>query len=140
MFYGNNLAYLTERPERTKIFCKSLYLFTRATLLSAEIFNSLFIPWLRKLVFITLLLYLPGIGLWTAGIYINGIAAVGPIIAAVIWEYAVPVIVDSPLFRRLVPSEYGKAVDPHHLTSRMMNFFIITLGEGVLQLIKDGPL
>ncbi|EXJ72379.1 uncharacterized protein A1O5_04883 [Cladophialophora psammophila CBS 110553] len=36
--------------------------------------------------------------------------------------------------------EFKKALDVHHFQSRMSNFFIIILGEGVLQLVKDGPL
>jgi low temperature requirement protein LtrA len=140
VFYGNNLAYLTEDTQRAKVISISLFLFIRSSLVLIEAFYSIFIPWLRKLVLLAFLLYLPSIGLWIAGIYIKGDRAAGPIFAAIILDYMIPVILDSPLVGNVTSSEYGKALDPHHFTSRMASFFVIILGEGVLQLIKDGPL
>lgn len=139
IFYGNNLAYLTERTEWTKIYCISIYLTIRASLLVIDSVYSFFIPWLRKRAFVSVLLYLPSIGLWFAGIYVGGVKAIGPIVGAIVCDYSVPLILER-LLGKLVPSDYGKAVDHHHFTSRMANFFIITLGEGVLQLVRDGPL
>ncbi|KAI1622576.1 bacterial low temperature requirement A protein-domain-containing protein [Exophiala viscosa] len=140
IFFGNNLAYITEFPERAKILTISLYLFIRSSLVLIECVYAIFIPWLRRLVLLTSLLYLPSIGLWTAGIYLDGAKALGPIFAAVVMDYTVPIILDSTKTRDALLSGYGKAIDPHHFTSRMGSFFIITLGEGVLQLVKDGPL
>ena len=140
VFYGNNLAYLTADTQRVKIISISLYLFIRTSLILNEAFYSIFIPWLRKLVFLTFLLYLPSTGLWVLGIYMKDGRAVGPTFAAIVLDYIVPVILDSSLARKLTSSTYGKALDPHHFTSRMASFFVIILGEGVLQLIKDGPL
>lgn len=140
VFFGNNLAYITEQPERAKIFAISLYLFIRSSLTVIEIIYCIFIPWLRRLVLLTSLLYLPSIGLWTAAIYLDGAKALGPIFAGIVMDYAVPIVLDATATREALLAGYGKALDPHHFTSRMGSFFIITLGEGVLQLVKDGPL
>ena len=131
---------LSEFPRRAKFFSIVLYLFTRSTLIVIEGVYSIFIPWLRKSVLLTLLLYLPSMGLWITAIFMKPDRAIGPILAAIALDYAVPVILDSPLAGKLSRSEHGKALDAHHFTSRMSSFFIIILGEGVLQLIKNGPL
>ncbi|KAK4945257.1 hypothetical protein LTR10_015416 [Elasticomyces elasticus] len=140
VFFGNNLAYITEFPERAKVLSISLYLFIRSSLVLIEVVYAIFIPWLRRLVLLTSLLYLPSIGLWTAGIYLDGSKALGPVFAAIVLDYTVPLILDSTKTKEALLAGYGKALDPHHFTSRMGSFFIITLGEGVLQLVKDGPL
>ena len=140
MFYGNNLAFLTEDLYSARTICITLYLIIRATLMIGEAVYSIYIPWLRKTIMLTFVLYSPGIALWVASIYINKYASVGTIFAAIAVDYAVPMILDTPIAGKLIPLEYGKALDPHHFTSRMGSFFIITLGEGVLQLIRDGPL
>jgi low temperature requirement protein LtrA len=140
VFYGNNLVYFPEEPERVKVILITLYLCIRASFAFMEVIYSLWIPWLRRLVMFGFLAALPSSALWIATIYVPGAKAAGPAAAAVAWEYVVPLLLDSPLRTRLIPSEYHKEIDPKHMTTRMGNFFIITLGEGVLLLIKDGPL
>jgi low temperature requirement protein LtrA len=140
LFYGNNLAYFPGDPERVKEILITLYLCIRGSFVFMELFYSFWIPWLRRLMFFNFLVALPSSALWIAVIFVPGVNAVGPAVAAVLWEYFVPLLFDSPLRDRLMPSEYRKEVDAHHLTSRMGNFLIITIGEGVLLLIKGGPL
>lgn len=140
VFYGNQLAYLPEDIDSVKVWCISTYLIILGSFLLIEEGYSIFIPWLRKLVLVQVLIRIPGVGLWIAGIYLNGPRAIGPIVAAILWEYACPMLLDSPLADRLTPGDYKKALDVTHFSTRMANFFIIVLGEGVLQLIKDGPL
>lgn len=140
MFYGNNLAFLTEDQGTAKVICITLYLIIRATLMLGEAAYSICIPWLRKTCLLTFALYSPSIALWVASIYVSNHASIGTIFAAIILDYVIPMILDTPIAGKLIPLEYGKALDPHHFTSRMGSFFIITLGEGVLQLIRDGPL
>lgn len=55
-------------------------------------------------------------------------------------DYTVPIVLELSIIRKTFFAGYGKALDPNHFTSRMESFFIITVGEGVLQLVKDGPL
>jgi low temperature requirement protein LtrA len=140
MFYGNNLVYFATDTERVKTLLIALYLIIRASFAFMESIYSIWIPWLRRLVAFNFLAALPSAGLWVAAMYVPGGAAAGPAAAAVVWEYTIPLLMESPLRRYLIPSEYRKEVDPRHLTSRMGNFFIITLGEGVMLQIKEGPL
>jgi hypothetical protein len=140
VFYGNNLVYFPTDTDRVKIVLVTLYLCIRTSFCVMECIYSIWIPWLRRLVFFNFLAALPSAALWIATIYVPDGAAAGPAAAAVVLEYTVPLILDSPLRRHFIPSEYRKEVDAKHLTARMGNFFIITLGEGVMLLIKDGPL
>lgn len=140
VFYGNQLAYLAEDIETMKVWCICTYLLILGSFMIIEEVYSIWIPWLRKLVLVQTLIRIPGVALWVAGIYFNGRKAVGPILAAIIWEYFCPMVLDSPLADRLLPGQYKKALDVNHFSSRIASFFIIVLGEGVLQLVKDGPL
>jgi hypothetical protein len=140
VFFGNNLAYFAEEPERIKRFLIVIYLLIRGSFLLMEMVYSIWIPWLRRLIMISFFATSPLTGLWLAAYYTEGSKSAGAAVAAVVWEYIVPMLIDSPLARRFVPSEYRKELDPDHLKTRMASFFIITVGEGVLVLIKEGPL
>lgn len=140
VFYGNQLAYLAEDIDKVKTWAISTYLVILASFVVIELVYSIFIKWLRRLILVHSVLRLPGIGFWIAATYLRGVYAVGPVVAAVAWEYMCAMIFSSRLADKLTPSEYKKALDVDHFQSRMASFFIITLGEGVLQLIKDGPL
>ena len=102
----------------------SLYLFIRTVLLLIEVFYSIFVPWLRRWVLLAVLLYLPGIGLWVAAVYVRGPHALGPIFAAIYLDYTVPVILDSRLVQKAtILGGYGKALDPQYFTGRIGSFF-----------------
>lgn len=140
VFYGNQLAYLAEDIEVVKVWCISTYLLILGSFMIIEEIYSIWIPWLRKLVLVQTLIRIPGVALWVTGIYLHGAKAIGPILAATLWEYICPLFLDSPLAEHLTPGEYKKALDVNHFSSRMASFFIIVLGEGVLQLVVNGPL
>ena len=140
VFFGNNLAYLKEDGPTAKVICVLTYSTIRFSFMLMELVYSIYIPWLRKLIILQFLLKLPAVALWIAVIFTPGWSAAGVAAAATWCEYFVPLVFDSPWADRLVHTDYLKAVDQHHFTSRMGNFFIIVVGEGVLQLIKDGPL
>ncbi|KIX96841.1 uncharacterized protein Z520_07561 [Fonsecaea multimorphosa CBS 102226] len=140
VFYGNQLAYLTKDIDEVKQWVISTYLVIFGAFWLIELAYSIFIKWLRKLVFFQTILRLPSIALWVTAIQLPGARAIGPVCGAIVWEYLCPIIMDSQVTARLTPIEVKKALDVHHFQSRMSNFFIIILGEGVLQLVKDGPL
>jgi hypothetical protein len=140
VFYGNQLAYLTEDIDGTKVWIISTYLVILGSFLTIEMIYSIFIVWLRKVVFFQWLLRGPSVGLWITAINLSGTRAIGPIVVAIAWEYMCPVLLDTRLADKFTPIEYRKALDIHHFQSRLVSFFIIILGEGVLQLVKDGPL
>lgn len=140
VFFGNSLAYIIEKPEPAKIIAITLYLLIRTSLILCEAGYSIFVPWLRRIVLLTFLLYLPSFGIWIAAIYLKGDKAYGAVAAAIAVDYTIPVILNSTAMRKTFFRSYGKALDPEHFTSRMESFFIITIGEGVLQLVRDGPL
>ena len=140
VFFGNNIAYFAEDTERLKVILVTLYLIIKGSFLLIETIYSIYIPWLRKLVFFTWITALPGAGLWIATIYVDGVKAVGTAVVAVLLEYWVAAMLDTPLGDKLTPGDYRKDIDPLHLRSRMGNFLIITIGEGVLMLVRGGPL
>lgn len=140
VFFGNNIAYFAKDPEKIKRILIVLYLLIRGSFLLIEVIYSIWIPWLRRLILINFIAVSPLTGLWLASYYTNGLDSAGAAIAAIGWEYLVPMIMDSPFANRFIPSDYRKEMDPDHLKTRMASFFIITVGEGVLVLIKNGPL
>ncbi|KAJ9611531.1 hypothetical protein H2200_004715 [Cladophialophora chaetospira] len=140
VFYGNQLAYLTEDIDAVKTWCISVYLVILGSFLAIEWTYSIWIVWLRKLVFFQWLIRMPSVALWVVATNLKGSRAIGPIVGAIVWEYLCPALLDSTLTEKLTPMEYRKALDVHHFQSRLSNFFIIILGEGVLQLVKGGPL
>ena len=140
VFYGNNIAYLEQDGESIKIICIVTYALIRWSFMCMELYYSIYIPWLRRLIIVGFLAKIPSIGLWMGAIWIQGWGATGPAAAAIMCEYWVPFMLETRWASKLVASEYRKAVDAHHFVTRMGNFFIIIIGEGVLQLIKDGPL
>jgi low temperature requirement protein LtrA len=140
VFFGNEIAYFAEEYESIKQNLIVTYITIRASFVVMELFYSFWIPWMRRLLFMGFLIMLPASGLWIGAIFAEGAHAIGPALAAILWEYAVPLILDTPLGEKLLPSEYRKEVDPIHLRGRMGNFLIITIGEGVLMLVRGGPL
>ena len=140
VFYGNNIAYLEGDGESIKIICIVTYALIRWSFMCMELYYSIYIPWLRRLIIVGFLAKVPSIGLWMGAIWIKGWAAAGPAAAAIMCEYWVPFMLETSWASKLVAGEYRKAVDAHHFVTRMGNFFIIIIGEGVLQLIKGGPL
>ncbi|KAF2095829.1 hypothetical protein NA57DRAFT_58899 [Rhizodiscina lignyota] len=140
VFYGNQLAYLPEDIEKYKHYVIILYLFIRASFAAMEAIYAIFIPWLRWVCVFHTVLMLPAVGLWIAGMELKGNKALGPILCALVWEYFVPVALDTKVANRLTPNQYRKALDPRHFQSRFASFFILAVGEGVLQLISRGPL
>ena len=49
-------------------------------------------------------------------------------------------MVDTPLFESWLQEERPRPFDADHWVERIQDFFIIILGEGVLNLIKGSPL
>jgi hypothetical protein len=140
VFFGNQIAYFAEDYDRVKSTLIFTYITIRGSFVFMELFYSIWIPWMRKLIFMSFLIMLPATGLWLGAIYADGSDAVGPALGAIFWEYLAPFLLELPLSERLLPGEYRKEIDPIHLRGRMGNFLIITIGEGVLMLIRGGPL
>ena len=139
-YFGNQIAYFAKDYATVKNTLISIYLIIRGSFLVMELFYSIWIPWIRKLMVVASLLVLPAVGLWIAALLLDSQKAVGPAFAAIIWEYTAPLVFETPLGKKLHSHEYQKEVNPVHLRSRMGNFLIIAIGEGVLLLIKGGPL
>ncbi|KIW97314.1 uncharacterized protein Z519_02706 [Cladophialophora bantiana CBS 173.52] len=142
--YGNQLAYLTEDIDEVKQWVISTYLIIFGAFALVELVYSIFIKWLRKLVFFQTIFRLPSVALWVTAIKVPGARAIGPVFGAIIWEYLCPIIMDSQLTEKLTPMEFKKALDVQHFQSHMsfffFFFFFFFFSEGVLQLVKDGPL
>lgn len=140
VFFGNQVAYYVEDFDTVKSNAVSIYLFARASFLIMELIYSIWIPWLRKLIFAGSILAMPSTAMWIAVIYLPAHKAVVPAVLAVVWEYSVPLLLETPLGDALLPGEYRKEIDPIHLRGRMGSFLLITIGEGVLMIVRGGPL
>lgn len=140
VYFGNQLAYFAEDYDHVKITLIIIYIIIRNSFVFMEIFYSFWIPWIRKLILVNVLLATPATGLWIAAIFADGPKALGPALAAIMVEYLAPLILETRLGPKMLPHDYRKDVDPIHLRGRMGNFLIITIGEGVLMLVRGGPL
>lgn len=139
VYFGNQIAYFAEDYEGVKQSLIITYIVIRGSFVAIEVFYSVWIPWIRKLIFVGFLIMIPASGLWIGAIFTEGSHAAGPALAAIMWEYLVPLLLQTPIGERLHSHEYRKEVDPLHLRGRMGNFLIITVGEGVLMLVRGGP-
>ena len=78
VYFGNQLAYFAEDYEHVKQTLIILYIVIRNSFTFMELFYSIWIPWIRKLIFVNVLIALPSTGLWIGAIWLEAPRALGP--------------------------------------------------------------
>lgn len=141
MTYGNNSPYLIDdtAEDRTNIPVV-VYMISRFSYTVIESIYSIFLPFTRRGVLVRFLAALPTLGIWIAALYTQYPVNTVLLITAIILEFVIQSLVDTPLFERLLREERAKPFDADHWVERIQDFFIIILGEGVLNLIRGSPL
>lgn len=139
MLYGNNAPYLLDSEDPSSIAIV-FYLVFRASLLAVEAIYSLYLPQIRRRILVQSMLTLPLLGLWIPAIIFPYPARAGLALSAVIAEYWVAALIDTPLVERFLKEDRKELFNTDHWVERIQDFFIIVLGEAVLSLIRGSPL
>ena len=141
MVYGNNAPFLLDETisDQTNI-AAIVYLISRFSYTVLEAAYSIYLPFHRRGILLRFLLALPTVGLWIGALQVRYPANEGLLIAAVVLEFGVYYLAETPIFERWLKEERARPFDADHWVERVQDFFIIILGEGVLNLIKGSPL
>ena len=141
MMYGNNAPYLIdETASHQTDLAVIVYLISRFSYTVLEAAYSIYLPFHRRGVLLRFLAALPTVGLWIGALYTKYPRNEGLLIAAVILEFLIYYLLETPLFEKWLKEERARPFDFDHWVERTQDFFIIILGEGVLNLIKGSPL
>ena len=141
MLYGNNAPYLiSETQSHQTNVALAVYLVSRFSYSMAEGIYSIFLPMYRREIMLRFLLVLPTIGVWVAVFFTHYPTSEGLLIAAVALEFWIFALLDTPMFERFLNKVDARQFDADHWVERVQDFFIIILGEGVLNLIKGSTL
>ncbi|KAF2811379.1 uncharacterized protein BDZ99DRAFT_518658 [Mytilinidion resinicola] len=139
LIFGNNVSY-TFVNYKGASFTFSIYLIIRGSFFYIEGIYCLFIRWMWKEWLLSTITSLPATGLWIGAIFATGWAQLGLVMGALFIDYTGAIFRNSPLLDRLLSKDYRKTPDLDHYVERISSFYVIILGEGVLNLIKGSPL
>lgn len=138
--YGNNAVYLldAEKESNTAI---GVYLVSKGSLLAIEIAYSIFLPIQRRgiLVRTTIVGWISSPFFIAAAFQSQALKTV-LLTVGIALEYSLAALVDTPLFENFLREERARPWDSDHWVERIQDFFIIILGEGVLNLIRGSTL
>ncbi len=141
MLYGNNAPYiLSESPDQQSNIGIVIYIISKASFSTIELAYSIHLPFQRRGILVRLLVALPGVGLWVGAINVPYAAKAGLLAGAVMFDFTVAALVEMPFFSRCFGAEGIKPFDADHWVERIQDFFIIILGEAVLNLVRGSPL
>ena len=141
MQYGNNAPYLIDETKNHQSNTAIIvYLISRFSHSIMEALYSYYLPFQRRGVLVRFLVALPTVALWVGALWTPYPTTLALLIAAIVLEFLLYYLIETPLFERLLREERAKPFDADHWVERIQDFFIIILGEGVLNLIKGSPL
>lgn len=140
LLFGNNAPYLLiPGPEQSSLAVIA-YLIARSSFLLLDIVYSIYLPSLRRGVLVRALTALPLAGIWIAMICVPRGIQLWLLIAVDILESLLATAVDTPLLGHYLREERAKPQDPEHWVERTREFFVIILGDGVMNLIRGSPI
>lgn len=139
MGYGNNAPYLFDEEAKTS-FAISLYLAFKASMLAIEAYYSLHLPHIRRRTVLQSALGVPLLGLWLPAYWYSYPTKAALVYCAVTLEFLAAAVFDTPLAERFLKDDRKEIFNRDHWVERVEDFYIIILGEGVLNLIRNSPL
>lgn len=141
MIYGNNAPDLVDDTAESQTNIPIIvYLISRFSYTVLEGAYSVYLPFHRRGALLRFLTALPTVGIWIGALYTVYPVNAGLLITAIFMEFLIYSLVETPLFEKFLREERSKVFDADHWVERIQDFFIIILGEGVLNLIKGSPL
>ena len=141
LIYGNNAPYFFAEKDQTDT-AVIVYLIAKGSLLCLETAYAFFIPGLRKSVLLRWILTGPLSAFWIACFFVGYPTKAGFAITAVTLEFIAASIMTSPWLGHhfKLGGELHPEIDVDHWVERLRDFFIIILGEGVVNFIRNSPL
>lgn len=139
MLYGNNAPYFLVLKHQSNA-AAYIYLIFKGSLLMIEAYYSLHLPHIRRRTILQTLLGLPLLALWIPAFYHEYPAKAGLAYAAVVLEYWAAAFIETPMAQRFLQDDRKEIFNTDHWVERIQDFYIIILGEGVLNLIRGSPL
>ena len=139
MGYGNNAIYVFD-DEHASSLAISIYLVFKGSLLVIEAYYSLHIAHIRRRVMLQAMLSMPALAFWIASYWFEYPTRAVLIFIAVIVEYWTSAVIETPLADRFIRDKRKEILNTDHWVERLQDFYIIILGEGVLNLIRGSPL
>ena len=140
MLFGNSAPYLLDasHPSNAAVI---VYLTAQGSITLIESFYSIFLQQQQRGILIRLLI----VGVPTAPIYIASCFFTHNlrstlISIAIILQFMLSALVETPILERLLSYDPERTWDADHWVERIQDFFIIILGEAVLNLIRGSPL
>lgn len=140
LLYGNNAPYLLIIGEEQSNLAIIVYLVARASFLVIESVYSLYMPFLRRGMLIRAVTAVLLSWIWIGTIFVSKDRKIFVLIAANTLEVLLGLAIGAPLLSHFLREERAKVMDPDHWIERIREFFVIILGEGVLNLIRGSPL
>ena len=140
MLYGNNAPYLLTTTDEQDNIAIVIYLIARASILLIECVYAIFLPTIRRSVLVRACTGSPICGLWIGAIFVAYPVKAGLVAAGIVLEVVIGSLMSAPTLDRSFGIVREKAEDLDHWVERIRDFFIIILGEGVLNLIRGSPL
>lgn len=141
MLYGNNAPYIldTDHPSSTGIV---VYLISQVSISLIESIYSLFLPHLRPGILIRVAFVgFPALPFFIVSCFYGRTTRSTLMAIGVILQFVFAAVIETPLFEHWLRQERSAHPwDAGHWIDRIRDFFMIILGEGVLNLIRGSPL
>lgn len=141
VLYGINApnAYTpNDKPNSLSILI-GIYLVARASFVLAHVAQSLFLPFLRRLVLFETCATIITSSFWIGAIWAPYPTKIVLLVIGNALEHPLGMILASPIGDRLITGGYKRFIHVDHYVERYEGFFIIILGEGVFRLIEGSP-
>ncbi|KAL6716109.1 hypothetical protein ACLMJK_005675 [Lecanora helva] len=137
--WGNNAPWVLD-PDEPSSLAISLYLVFKASVLLVESYYAMHLPHLRRRIILQTALSIPILGLWLPAFWYEYPKRAGLLLAAIILEYWSSSFIDTPWAARFIKDDRKELLHTGHWVERVQDFYIIILGEGIMNLIRGSPL
>lgn len=137
--WGNDAPYILN-PEEPSSLAISVYLVFKVSILAVEAYYSVHLPYIRRRIILQSAMSIPILALWLPAFWLRYLTRGALLIAAIVLEYWTSALVDTPLAARFIKDERSEILHTGHWVERVQDFYVIILGEGVLNLIRGSPL
>ena len=138
--YGNNAVYLLDAKGESNTAIV-VYLISKGSITLVEAAYSFFLPTQRRGIAIRLCLVgWPTLAFFISSCFVRPGLKATLLSIGVVLEFVMASFIDTPIFERWLKDERARPYDADHWIERIQDFFIIILGDGVLNLIRGSPL
>ena len=139
LIFGNNAPYYFAEKDQHNTAVVA-FLIAKGSLLALESVYAIFIPGLRRSVAFRWIVAAPLVACWVGSILVEYPEKAGFAFLAVALDFLLTNLVSTPWMERFLHDKTQAEIDVDHWVERLRDFFIIILGEGVINFIRQSPL